>query len=159
MAHGAVNELNGDLAQFGGAGDSLNAFAVSLTGTSSQTSDYAAINLGQLKFLTQPIYDRLLAVGYTLGPLSSGTYPWVSSGLAAKDFAVANQGQLKYLFSFDATLSSDGSGIPDWWEKDFFPGQIVNPNGYSFNDGLTNIQNYLDGINPKVQLEVEVIVQ
>ena len=49
MAVGAVNELNADLAQFGGAGETLNELAVSLTGTTPQTSDYSAINLGQLR--------------------------------------------------------------------------------------------------------------
>ena len=49
MAVGAVNELNADLAQFGGAGHTLNELAVSLTGTTPQTSDYSAINLGQLR--------------------------------------------------------------------------------------------------------------
>jgi hypothetical protein len=73
MALGAVNELNSDLAQFGGAGDTLNELAISLTATSAQTSDFTAINLGQLKALAQPFYDRLLTVGYTLGPLTTGT--------------------------------------------------------------------------------------
>ena len=58
MAVGAVNELNADLAQFGGAGETLNELAVSLTGTTPQTSDYSAVNLGELKALVQPFYDR-----------------------------------------------------------------------------------------------------
>jgi hypothetical protein len=159
FAVGAVNELDADLAQFGGAGPTLDALAVSLTATSAQTSDYSVINLGTLKNLLQPFYDRLLEVGYTLGPLSTGNYPWTAGGLSPSDYSAANIGQLKYLFNFDVTISSDGSGIPDWWEKDFFPGQTVNPNGYSSSDGLTNLENYMDGINPKVQLEVNVIVR
>jgi hypothetical protein len=159
MAVGAVNELNADLAQFGGAGDALNELAVSLTGTTGQTSDYAAVNLGQLKTLAQPFYDRLLSVGYTLGPLISGTYPWATGGLTSNDYAVANIGQVKNLFSFDLTYSTDSSGVPAWWEDTFFPGETFNPTGISSSDGLTNIENYLDGINPKVQLEVTVIVQ
>ena len=115
MAVGAVSELNGDLAQFGGAGEALDQLAAALlSGTSAQTNDYAVVNLGQLKALAQPFYDRLLSLGYTAGPLSSGTYPWLSSGHAANDYAVANLGQLKYLFSFDLVADANGNGIPDW---------------------------------------------
>jgi hypothetical protein len=159
FAVGAVNELDTDLSQFGGAGPALESLALSLTATSPQTSDYSVINLGTLKNLLQPFYDRLLAVGYTLGPLSSGSYPWTAGGLSPSDYNAANIGQLKFLFDFDLTLSSDGSGIPNWWEHAFFPGETVNPNGYSSSDGLTNLENYVDGINPTVQLEVNVIVQ
>jgi hypothetical protein len=156
MAVGAVNEFNIDLAQFGGAGDTLDALAMALTATSSQTSDYAAINLGQLKVLTQPFYDRLLSVGYTLSPLTtSGTYPWVDNGLSAKDFAVANLGQLKYLFSFDVTYSSTGSSLPDWWLIHHFggltiDGTAVNPNAFVPWSGgnLTYLQAFQQGLNP-----------
>jgi hypothetical protein len=160
MAVNAVNELNQDLSQFGGAGNALNALAVSLSATTARTNDYNALNLGELKALSQPFFDRLLALGYTGAPLTSGTYPWAVPGAGTpNDYAAGNIGQLKYLFSFDVTISSDGSGIPNWWENEFFPGQTVNPAGYSSSDGLTNMENYLDGVNPKVQLEVNVIVQ
>jgi hypothetical protein len=156
MALAAVYELDNDLAQFGGSGlDGLTTTV--LSGTSAQENDYAAVNLGQLKALVQPFYDRLLALGYTEGPLSSGSYPWV--GGTANDYALANLGQLKYLFSFNVKHSSDGTGIPDWWENKFFPRQTVDPNGVSSGDGLTNLENYLDGVNPNVQLEVNVFVQ
>ena len=109
--------------------------------------------------MIQPFYDRLLAVGYSIGPLSSGSYPWLSSPSPANDYAMANIGQVKFLFSFDLNISSDGSGIPDWWKNDFFPGTTVDPGGYSAGNGLTNLENYQDGINPKIQLQVNVIVQ
>ena len=157
MAVGAVSELNGDLAQFGGAGEALDQLAEALlSGTSAQTNDYAVVNLGQLKALAQPFYDRLLSLGYAAGPLSSGTYPWLSSGHAANDYAVANLGQLKYLFSFDLVADANGNGIPDWWEQKYFPGGMFNGQpgidpagtvGWS-NGTISNLQAYQQGLNP-----------
>jgi hypothetical protein len=149
MAVGAVNELDADLAQFGGAGAALIALSDTLTlsDTSSQTEDYAAVNLGQLKALAQPFYDRLLSIGYTLGPLTSGTYPW--HGLTPNDYAVANLGQLKYLFSFDVTYSSSGDGIPDWWANKYFPGQAISPGASISGSGgtITYLQAFQQGLN------------
>jgi hypothetical protein len=152
----AINELNTDLAQFGGAGDTLNQLALTLTATSAQTNDYAALSIGQLKFLAQPFYDRLISLSCTVPPIVSGTYPWVTSGLTANDFAIANIGQTKQLFSFDVTASSAGNGIPDWWVNEYFPGSTINgtvgidPNGYVSWSGttLTNLQAYQQGLNP-----------
>jgi hypothetical protein len=50
----AVNELNENLSQFGGAGTALNALAIALTSTTSRSNDYCALNLGQFKALIQP---------------------------------------------------------------------------------------------------------
>jgi hypothetical protein len=165
IAVGAINELNEHFAQFGGAGNALNELAVSLTATSAQTSDYAAVNLGQLKALAHPFYDRLLSLGYALGPLTSGTYPWATSGLAPSDYAAGNIGQLKYLFSFDLSYSSTGDGIPDWWVEKYFSGESISATADPTGDGLTNYQNFEDGTdptsqdNPAVGLEVNIIVQ
>jgi hypothetical protein len=109
LAVAAVSEIDSDLASVGGAGPTLEALASSLTSGTASATDFAAINTGQLKALAQPFYDRLIALGYTGAPLVSGSsgpiYPWLAPGLpAASDFAAANIGQLKYLFSFDPTL-------------------------------------------------------
>jgi hypothetical protein len=157
MAVAAVQEMDNDLAQFGGSG--LDGLAATLLSGSASSNDYAAINLGQLKALAQPFYDRLLSLGYTGSPLTSGTYPWAASSHAPNDYAAANIGQVKNAFSFNVAYSSSGSGIPDWWEQHFYPGETVSPTGYSSSDELTNMENYLEGINPVVQLEVTVIVQ
>jgi hypothetical protein len=150
FAVGAVNELNLDLAQFGGAGPTLDALALALTATSPQTSDYSVINLGTLKNLVQPFYDRLLAVGYsgTSGPLTSGTYPW--TGKSANDYAVANIGQLKYLFSFDVEYSSTGSPIPDWWLDLYDLPLTTSTSAYiSWSAGqLTYLQAYENALDP-----------
>ncbi len=156
IAVAAVGELDNDLSQFGGAGGTLDALAVSFTGTTSATDDYTAVNLGQLKSLAQPFYDRLLSLGYTLGPLSSGTYQWVGNGLSANDYAMGNIGQLKQLFSFDVTFSSANNGIPDWWIKKYFPGSTIDgvpgidPGAFVTWSGsqVTNLAAYQQGLDP-----------
>jgi hypothetical protein len=60
------------------------------------TDSFAAVNLGQLKALAQPFYDRLIAVG------AASAYPWFGAANPADDFAMANLGQAKNLFSFVA---------------------------------------------------------
>jgi hypothetical protein len=127
IALGAVNELYTDLSGFPAATAHLDSLAAFLytTGTATGANDFAAINLGQLKNLIQPIYDTLLTAGYrdptaSGGPLESGTYPWDPSASppgSANDYAIANLGQLKYLFSFDPTLDTNANGLPDWWEN------------------------------------------
>jgi len=136
------------LAQFGGAGDALLQLQTALSGTSSSTNDYTPANIGQLKNLTAPIFDRLLAVGYQLTPLKSGSlYPW--AGGTPNDYAMANIGQVKYLFSFDLTLSSDGSGLPDWWRHLY--GIPPGTSGTSIapgDGGLTYFEAFNQGLNP-----------
>jgi hypothetical protein len=166
MAVAAVSELDTDLAQFGGAGAQLDALASALlSGTSPQENDYAVLNLGQLKALAQPFYDRLMALGYFgppilvtgTTPLTTGTYPWAAPGAIANDYAMANIGQVKNLFSFDVTYSSavNASGIPDWWINLYYPGLIasgttVNPAGYVAWSGsqVTILGAYQNGWNP-----------
>jgi len=147
MALAAVSELDNDLAQFGGSGLDYLTTTV-LSGTSPQENDYAAINLGQLKTLSKPFFDRLLSLGYTGPPLTSGTYPWV--GGTANDYALGNIGQLKFLFSFDVTYSSSGNGIPDWWSNLYYPGQTVNSgSSVQWDSQVTILQAFQNGWNPK----------
>src|SRR5204863_7099571 len=61
----------------------------------SQTNDFAAINLGQLKNVAKPFYDRLIAAGIV------DYSPWLASTNPADDFAVVNIGQVKNLFAFE----------------------------------------------------------
>ncbi len=88
----------------GGAGSNVAALVSSF----SSTNNYLATNIGQLKNVAKPFYDRLIAVRYT------NAYPW-SGSTTTNDYATANIGQLKNLFSWDIATSTVGDGIPNWW--------------------------------------------
>jgi hypothetical protein len=94
----------------GGAGPELNAALDSWTNLDANnirvakvtpaTDDFATVNVGQVRALAKPFYDRLIPVGRALG------YPW-SDSPSDDDFAYANIGQVKNVFSFDL-----GPGTP-----------------------------------------------
>ena len=69
--------------------------------------NYTVLNLGQLKAVAKPFYDRLIEIGYT------SAYPWPNPATPPDDYAVANLGQMKNLFSFDLTTSTANDGILD----------------------------------------------
>jgi hypothetical protein len=147
----SVNELNTDLAQFGGAGPALDAMELSLSSSTAHTSDFSVVNLGQLKALAKPFFDQLFSIGFsqTTGPLSSGTYPWANSVTPPNDYAIANIGQVKNLFDFDVTYSSEpGNPLPDWWQLEFVGHLGVNPWAQAGSNGQTYWMEYLDGTYP-----------
>ncbi len=151
LALAAVTELDTDLAQFGGAGPALDSLANTLLTGTGIANDFAAINIGQAKTLAQPFYDRLLSLGYTGPPLTTGSYPWLGPGLPPpNDFAAINIGQLKYLFSFDPTYSATGDTIPDWWLHKYFPGHPLTSGSFTpwSNGQITLLQAYQQGLNP-----------
>jgi hypothetical protein len=80
----------------------INGWLTSTTGA----DDYAVANLGQLKTVAKPFWDRLIAEH------RAAAYPW--TGVSADDFAMANLGQLKTVFNFDGDMDNDG--ITDLWE-------------------------------------------
>lgn len=112
--------------------------------SSTITNDYAAVNIGQLKTVAKPFYDRLKEVGYT------SQYPWTTSTNAANDYAMANIGQVKNLFSFDVTYDGDlpANGLPDWWEIKYFGNSGQKGNNDPDGDGLTNWQEYGQNSDP-----------
>jgi alpha-tubulin suppressor-like RCC1 family protein len=154
MAVTAVNEFNAALP--GGAGSTLNGLAVSLTATSGSTSDYAAVNLGQLKAIAKPFYDQLFRVDYYGPPaisgttMTSGTYPWIAWGLTANDYSAANIGQVKNLFSFDLTYTSGTNSLPNWWREYYFGTLSVSATStVSYNGGtITYLQAFQNDISP-----------
>jgi alpha-tubulin suppressor-like RCC1 family protein/chitodextrinase len=80
-----------------------------------EMDDYQVMNVGQLKRVARPFYDRLAAVQYSGSPLNpQQLYPW---GASADDYAVVNIGQAKFVFSFDVAhflylkMDSDGDGL------------------------------------------------
>ena len=104
FATNACGELEAHLP--GGAGTSLWA----LVSGFSMSHNHVAINIGQLKRVGALVYDRLIAEGYT------NAYPWTAVTIDDTDYAAANLGQLKRVFSFDLTHDSDGDGLADWVE-------------------------------------------
>ena len=111
-------------------------------------NDYQAVNLGQVKHMAQMFYDRFRAVNYT------DRYPWTGLESLSNDYATANVGQVKNLFSFDFTqpgagLDLDQNGLPDYWEMKYFGHTGVDPNApLAWNNALTNLQAYQQGLNP-----------
>ncbi len=43
---------------------------------------------------------------------------------------------------------TDGVGIPDWWQQQYFSTIGINPGAYTNGNTVTNLQAYLDGTNP-----------
>jgi hypothetical protein len=123
IARQAAAELDEALASAGGAGPAVSA----LTASFSPTNNLLPVTLGQLKNAARPFYDRLAEVGAAAGYPGSedawsgypgsgdawSGYPWSGD---ASDFALANIGQVKFLFAFDPARDSDGDGMPDAWE-------------------------------------------
>lgn len=147
MAKAAVAELDAWLP--GGAGGAVHALLEGWSTPSAATNDYAAVNVGQLKAVAKPFYDRLIAASYT------GGYPWAGKEAQANDYALANIGQVKNLFSFDlaatdAAHDSDGNGLPDWWEISYLDGRTgVDPYADEDEDGISNLEEFLQRTNPQ----------
>ena len=112
----------------GTTADLVNAMVSAWSTGTNPRNNYSAVNLGQLKNVAKPFYDTFKCIGYNGSPLQSGqTYPWESG--TANDYALANIGQVKYLFSFTvpnfsippaapsgvtATSNPDGSTTITW---------------------------------------------
>jgi probable HAF family extracellular repeat protein len=146
IAKAAAAEMDANLP--GGAGTAVHALIDSWSPPTAQTNNLAPLNLGQLKAVAKPFYDRLIATDYTTN------YPWAEETNPPNDFAAANIGQVKKLFSFDlravdAPHDADQNALPDWWERFYF-GSIGNdPNALSGRgDGSTILQAFQQHLNP-----------
>jgi hypothetical protein len=120
--------------------------AARVCGFSNSNGNYYLANLGQLKYLAQPFYDRLYALNLTNTFPSNmpGYYPW-GGATNTNDFAFANLGQLKYVFSFDSAKDSDGDGLKDWEEIEYG----TNPyDADTDDDGLSDGWEVANGYDP-----------
>jgi len=107
-----------------------------------ESNNYAAVNVGQLKSTVAPFYDR---IGMT------NNYPWSGSSNDT-DYAIANIGQVKNLFSFEPLKDSDTDGMPDWWESNYTnSATAMPPDGNPDGDDHSNLYEYLHGTNPNEQ--------
>jgi alpha-tubulin suppressor-like RCC1 family protein len=158
-----------ELIQFGGAGEGVDALFSSTIFTNSDY-DYHVLLNGQLKALAHPFYLRLDELGIPLslvgfGPDYTGEFPWTDDDLSDDaDNSPALIGQVKYVYSFDLSLSQDGDSIPDWWEYIFAIDPSVNiDNTTTDSDGdlrldlteyneKTNPTDYYDGMLPSLTI-------
>jgi hypothetical protein len=108
----AVDELNANLT--GGAGTNLNGivsnwaadYATNGYGaTNIKPSDYTAMNVGQLKYIGNEVWARLVAGGYT-----SSAPTWLALNTNS-DNEAANLGQLKEIFNFEFSSLSAPTGV------------------------------------------------
>ena len=58
-------------------------------------NNYLSVNIGQLKNVVAPCYDRLAEYGL------AGSYPWEGDQALMNDYAIATVGQLKEFFAFE----------------------------------------------------------
>ncbi len=105
--------------------------------------DYAALTVGQLKYVAKSFYDRLGL---------SGSYPWTASSADDDDYALANLGQLKYVFNFHILVpgvtDTDADGLADSWETTHFGNLAETSSGNSDSDSLSNRAESLVGSSP-----------
>jgi hypothetical protein len=133
--------------------------------------NYGVANLGQLKAVAKPFYDRLREVGMNTNaslrangypaswphdypwdptlPINQPTPPGATVDKTA-NLAPINLGQLKMAFSFDLAKDTDGDGLPDWWETKYGlnPNNPSDANATAAGGGMTNGQHYGQGSNP-----------
>jgi predicted outer membrane repeat protein len=121
-----------------------------LVASFSATNNYLSVNLGQLKYLATPFYDLLWTNNYTVAwpeGMTGGPYPWSDSTDSAQDYAIANIGQLKYLFSFDLAIYTDPVQEDPVADPIADPVAIEMPED-SDGDGYLNIYENLRGSDP-----------
>lgn len=125
--------------------------ALRSAGASAASDDYRAINIGQLKNVAAPFYDRLIALGY------ANQYPWLYSTTAADDYALANAGQVKALFSLNSSglvANSNDNGVPDVWEYKYLGHLMVNKSFDTDGDGISDYTEFLLKIHPSQAAQV-----
>jgi len=64
--------------------------------------------------------------------------------------SVAQNSRTNLFIRLQSYASSDGSGLPDWWELQYFGTNGVDPNGNPAGDGWSNIQKFQNGWNPNL---------
>ncbi|MCX6937524.1 MAG: thrombospondin type 3 repeat-containing protein [Verrucomicrobia bacterium] len=157
VAANAARELDWSLLSVGGVSDEIINLVDSWDASPTDEvvrDDYAVINQGQLKSVAELFYRRLRQAGYIGVPLAQGaTRPWTTTADDDDDYAVANLGQLKYIFSFDPNpgimVDIDQDGIDDRWEKLYYKSSAVVSGGEDTDqDGYTTLEEFLLKTSP-----------
>ena len=108
----AIDELNANLS--GGAGTNLNSMVSNwssyytthgYTATNPEPSDYTAMTAGQLKYVGNLVWNRLVSQGYT-----NSVPSWLAA--STNDYELANIGQLKEVFNFDLSTWTSPTNSP-----------------------------------------------
>jgi hypothetical protein len=147
----AIAELNADLASVGGAGTALNNLhstwqtEYANNNHAPTSSDFQAVNVGQLKYIASLLYVPLAQAGLTVPT-------WIAVN-PSTDHDVANLGELKTVFNFSltTTLDPDGSGLSVAWEDEYYGTTGVSASALApGGSGLTNLQASQLNLNPLV---------
>jgi len=152
----ARKHMDVELAAEGGAGTTIDSM---VNGFDTQTSaNLTPVNLGQLKAVAKPFYDRLMEVQYdtTFNLVSRGypsewehDYPWDPQTPVSENYHPANQGQLKMVFSFDLSMAWDSENpLPEWWQLIHFGQTGVDPSGDASGNTFSNLWHFENYENP-----------
>ena len=155
VAAQAKKHLDTVYGSYGGAGSEIDALVAAFSKDASTNA--APALLGQIKAVAKPFYIRLQAIGYdTRQNLIAHGYPaswphatpWDPATPAGQNQALATLGQLKIVFSFDLTTSTDGSPLPNWWRNHYFGTLAIDPAANADGDSLTNLQEWQQNSDP-----------
>lgn len=151
FASKAYDELQVNLP--GGAGSGVEALIASWKTPASQLvppittrDDSVAATVSQLKRVGKLFYDRLLAIGYNQ-PTTVG-YPITGFVAHVGDGEIINLAQLKYVFRFDVSYSSDGDSLPDWWEQKHFGNLAQTNSSIAPGNSVNNLTAFRQGRAP-----------
>ncbi|MFO1440191.1 MAG: polymorphic toxin-type HINT domain-containing protein [Verrucomicrobiaceae bacterium] len=129
----AIEELHEKVPS--GAGADLNALLARWRSPGNPSDDYAVVTVGQLKAAAKPVYEALSRAGLV------SQKPWTDAAGDDDNFAVANIGQAKRVFSFSVAAANlfslndrNGDGILDVLQLFDPSGQVIS-GGSSGNTG------------------------
>lgn len=123
--------LQMELSLPGGAGAAITQMINQWRIARPQTDDYSVVNIGQMKKVARPFYERLAGLSLLTLPT------WIDEAGAgnADDYAAANLGQAKAIFSF--TLPQAISAAPQRLSGNGMSGlgSVTLPSGYTWGSG------------------------
>lgn len=152
-----ANTIEADLV---GPGKIIPSWTPPAAGTTQAKEQYAALRIGQLKAIAAPFYTRIGAVDsdwLQKQRIINGThdyytgylYPWSATPAAGANLAIASVGQLKAVFALRFSADYNSDSMPDLWQSEYLAGADGwGPSDDPDHDGLTNLQEYTNHLNP-----------
>jgi hypothetical protein len=139
----SLGSSNGPVNGYAYSNITSNDWGVNNVGSSGQLSGMAyGANIGWITFeQTYGMPQVNLLNGQMTGYAYSANVGWIS---LSNSVAVLQTDSLS-----PGPLDADGSGLPIAWEKYYFGGTNINPNADPDGDGMSNLQEYLAGTNPR----------